>query len=59
MLFVPDIIPLGLKWTGCASYHSTSSNAQDKNEWSYNSVPPLHPFMACTKVSSHLEVDRK
>jgi len=44
MLFVPDIISPGLKWTACASHHSTSSNAQDKNEWSYNPISPLHPF---------------
>lgn len=57
--FGPVIIPPGLKWTGCASHHSASSNAQDKNEWRYNSLPPLHPFMAGTKMSSHLEDDSR
>jgi hypothetical protein len=59
MPFVPDIISSLLKWTGCASHNSTSSNAQGKNDWSYNSISPLHPFTAHTKISSHLEDDRR
>jgi hypothetical protein len=37
----PGALSLGIKWPEREADHSPPSRAQVKNEWSYNSAPPI------------------
>ena len=39
--WLPEVLPLDVKRSGCGINHSSPSSAEDKNEWSYTSTSPV------------------
>ena len=54
--WVVGAILLGLKQMGCEYDHSTPSNAEVKNEWSYTTIP-LCACVVCARKTLHVMIN--